>query len=62
MFVCKWEASFGSCYFMTEKLWFRISCFLVVQLNKLDAKGSLLFDIVATRKYIGTYIPQRLGM
>ena len=31
-------------------------------LHKLDAKGSLLFDIAATRKYIATYTPHKLGI
>eukprot|EP00906_Rhabdomonas_costata_P033991 RCo047847 len=34
---------------------------LVEKLQKLDAKGSLLFDIIATRKHIGSYLPHRLG-
>lgn len=34
---------------------------LVEKLQKLDAKGSLLFDIVSTRKYIATYTPHKLG-
>eukprot|EP01012_Entosiphon_sulcatum_P041591 TRINITY_DN5545_c0_g1_i1.p1 TRINITY_DN5545_c0_g1~~TRINITY_DN5545_c0_g1_i1.p1 ORF type:complete len:292 (+),score=45.33 TRINITY_DN5545_c0_g1_i1:221-1096(+) len=34
---------------------------LVEKLHKLDAKGCLLFDIIATRKHIATMVPHKLG-
>jgi hypothetical protein len=34
---------------------------LVEKLHKLDAKGCLLFDIIATRKHIASYVPHKLG-
>eukprot|EP00995_Heteronema_vittatum_P007585 NODE_2735_length_748_cov_324.547926_g1920_i0.p1 GENE.NODE_2735_length_748_cov_324.547926_g1920_i0~~NODE_2735_length_748_cov_324.547926_g1920_i0.p1 ORF type:complete len:186 (+),score=95.52 NODE_2735_length_748_cov_324.547926_g1920_i0:32-559(+) len=34
---------------------------LVERLQKTDGKGSLLFDIIATRKHIASYVPHKLG-